>query len=413
MEPAAGRPRPLSGVRVLDISTMIAAPLTASLLADWGAEVVKIERPRYGDHVRHFGAQAKGEGLYWKTLARNKRSVALDLRTGAGQAIFRRWLPQFNVLIENFRPGTLERWGLDPTELRKLAPGLVIMRLTAFGQDGPYRERPGFGTLAEAMSGYTAASGFPDRPPLLPSVPLADILAGFLGAGAICASLVRSKQGGGGETIDLAIYEAMLKLVELQIVEYDQKGTLHRRLGNRIEDVAPRGAYQCADGKWIALSASTQGVAEGVLRAIGGEELLSDPRFRTNVERVENAEALDTLLGNWCAQRDRDEALRIFGEMGGAVGPLENVATMLENPQVIDRGSIATVLDPILGPMRMTAAYPSFLESAPAQFSTGPSEVGIDTADLLARDLGLSESELLELREQGAIDYPLAAEHAT
>jgi crotonobetainyl-CoA:carnitine CoA-transferase CaiB-like acyl-CoA transferase len=406
MVPAGnGKPRPLAGVRVLDISTMIAAPLTASLLADWGAEVVKVERPRYGDHVRHFGAQAHGEGLYWKTLARNKRSVALDLRTQAGQAIFRRWLPKFDVLVENFRPGTLERWGLDPAELRQIAPQLVILRLTAFGQDGPYRDRPGFGTLAEAMSGYTAASGFPDRPPLLPSVPLADVLAGLLGAGAICASLVRAARGGGGETIDLAIYEAMLKLVELQIVEYDQKGTLHRRLGNRIEDVAPRGAYECSDGRWIALSASTQPVAEGVLRAIGGEDLVADPRFRTNVERVEHAEEIDELLGRWCAQRTRDEALRVLGAMGGAVGPLENIATMLENPQVIDRGSIATVNDPVLGPVRMTAAYPAFLESAPAGLETGPSAVGADTVAVLARDLGLSAAELAELREAGAVDW--------
>jgi crotonobetainyl-CoA:carnitine CoA-transferase CaiB-like acyl-CoA transferase len=400
------KPRPLVGVRVLDISTMIAAPLTASLLADWGAEVVKVERPTYGDHVRHFGAQQSGQGLYWKTLARNKSSVALDLRTPRGQDIFKRWLPKFDVLIENFRPGTLERWGLDPGQLRAIAPNLVILRLTAFGQEGPYRERPGFGTLAEAMSGYTASSGFADRPPLLPSVPLADVLAGLLGAGAICASLVRGARGGGGETIDLAIYEAMLKLVELQIVEFDQNGSLHRRLGNRIEDVAPRGAYQCADGNWIALSASTQGVAEGVLRAIGGDALAADPRFRNNVTRVEHAEEIDDLIGRWCAQRNRDEVLRIFGEMGGAVGPLENIAGMLENPQVVARGSIVSVQDDVLGALRMTAAYPSFLESRPAELTPGPSTVGAGTRALLARDLGLSEADLDELGRAGAIDWP-------
>jgi len=392
---------------------MIAAPLVASLLADWGADVVKVERPGYGDHVRHFGAQHDGEGLYWKTLARNKRSVALDLRTPAGQQLFRRWVTRFDVLIENFRPGTLERWGLDPAELRRIAPRLVILRLTAFGQEGPYRDRPGFGTLAEAMSGFAAVNGFADRPPLLPPVPLADILAGMLGAGAILAAIVRQLKEGQGEIIDLAIYEAMLKLVELQIVEYDQNGTLHHRIGNRIEDAAPRGAYACADGKWIALSASTQPVAEGVLRAIGGQELAQDPRFRTNVERVQHATELDDALAGWCAQRTRDEALRIFGEMGGAVGPLENVATMLENPQVVARRSIVHPLDDRLGPIRMTDAYPRFLESPPAQLEPGPGPVGADTRMVLARDLGLSDAELDELQGAGVISAPAAAESAT
>ncbi len=403
------REQPLAGVRVLDLSTMIAAPLAASMLSDWGAEVVKIERPVHGDHVRRFGAQRDGEGLYWKTLARNKRSVALDLHRPEAQALLRRWIPSFDVLIENFRPGTLERWDLAPERLRETTPGLIVLRITAFGQSGPYRDLPGFGTLAEAMSGLAAVTGFEDRPPLLPAVPMADIMAGNLGAGAVSAALVRRGRDGRGETIDLAIYEAMLKLVELQVIEYDQNRTLHHRIGNRIEDTAPRGAYECSDGNWVALSASTQPIAERVLRTIGGDAMLRDPRFATNEDRVAHADVLDAALAAWCKQRDRATALAIFSAADCAAGPLENVATMLENPQIVARGSIVAVDDPALGPIRMTNAYPSFTETPPRAFVPGPRAIGEHTRAVLSRDLGLGDAELERLQASGAIDWPAAA----
>ncbi len=392
----------LTGLRVLDLSTMIAAPLAGSLLADWGADVVKIEQPLVGDHVRRFGAQRHGQGLYWKTLGRGKQSVALDLHVPEVQRLLRRWAPAFDVIIENFRPGTLERWNIGPDSLRSNAPGLIVLRTTAFGQEGPYRTRPGFGTIAEALSGMAAVTGFPDRPPLLPAFPLADVLAGYLGASAILAALFRLERTGAGEVIDLAIYEAALKVVESQILEYDQNGTLHEPHGNHIGDAAPRGAYACADGKWLALSASTQAVAERVMRTVGGEELATNARFRTNPDRLAHVDELDALVAAWCAQRSREEALAAFDAAHCATGPLENIATMLENPQVVARESIVTVEDPVLGALRMSNVFPRFTSVKREPPVPGASQVGEHTRDVLARDLNLDEAEFERLTCAGA-----------
>jgi crotonobetainyl-CoA:carnitine CoA-transferase CaiB-like acyl-CoA transferase len=397
---------PLAGLRVLDLSTMIAAPMAATLLGDYGAEVVKVEMPGAGDHVRRFGAQKNGQGLYWKTLSRGKQSVSLDLRRQEGKELLLRWVEQFDVLVENFRPGTLEKWGLAPADLRAVNPRLIVLRVTAYGQDGPYREQPGFGTLAEALSGLAAVSGFADRPPLLPAYPLADIMAGNLGATAVLAAVQRRHTTGTGDTIDLAIYEAALKLVEINVLEYQQLGTEHGRTGNRYGPAAPRGSYQCRDERWIALSGSTQAMAVNVLRTIGGDALVADPRFTTNNERRANVEELDAVIADWCGQRDRDDALAELTAGGCAVGPLESVATMMDNPQVAHRGSIATVEDPDLGPLAMTGIFPRFQDAETRIGRPGPAAVGADTDEVLARDLGLGADELAALRAAGVTDGP-------
>ncbi len=385
---------PLAGVRVLDCSTMIAAPTTAAMLADFGATVVKLERPGSGDHVRRYGARKNGVGLYWKSLGRNKKSVALDLHDPAVQELLLRWLPTFDVFIENFRPGTLERWNLAPERLLAAAPQLVILRMTAFGQDGPYRDRAGFGTLAEAMTGVAAVSGYDDRPPLLPAFPTADVMAGQAAAAAVCAAYVRRLRTGDGEIIDFAIYEAIMKLTESQIIEYAANGTLHRRLGNRMEDTAPRGAYRCADGGWVALSGSTQEVAERVLRTIGGDALVADPRFRTNVDRVANGEELDALIERFCETHPREEIVATFTAAGCAVGPLETIDSVMQNPQVVARGSLARLADPELGEIVMSNAFPRFVRAGAPTLVPGRSAVGADTAEVLRRELGLSGEEL-------------------
>ncbi|HEX3466965.1 MAG TPA: CoA transferase [Candidatus Elarobacter sp.] len=397
---------PLAGVRVLDCATMIAAPGAAAMLADFGAEVVKIERPGSGDHSRRYGARKHGIGLYWKALGRNKRSVALDLHVPAAQALLLRWLPQFDVFIENFRPGTLERWNLGPDRLLAAAPHLVVLRVTAFGQQGPYRERAGFGTLAEAMTGVAAVSGYDDRPPLLPAFPMADIMSGQAAAAAVCAAYARRLRTGDGEVIDFAIYEAVMKLVESQITEYAANGTLHRRLGNRMEDTAPRGAYRCGDGAYVALSGSTQEVAERVLRTIGGPELAADPRFRTNADRVANGEALDALIDAYCATRTRDDAIAQLAAAGCAVGPLESIASVFDNPQIAARGSLAELPDDDLGTIVINAPFPAFERAGAPVLEPGRSTVGADTASVLARDLALGEDELRALQQAGAIDDP-------
>src|SRR5581483_2981821 len=385
---------PLAGVRVLDCSTMIAGPTTCAMLADFGAAVVKIERPGSGDHARRYGARKNGIGLYWKSLGRNKKSVALDLHDPAVQELLLRWLPSFDVFVENFRPVTLERWNLGPERLLAAAPHLVVLRMTAFGQDGPYRDRAGFGTLAEAMTGVAAVSGYDDRPPLLPAFPLADIMAGQAATGAVCAAYARRLRCGDGEVIDFAIYEAIMKLTESQLTEYAANGTLHRRLGNRMEDTAPRGAYRCADGHWVALSGSTQEVAERVLRTIGGEALVRDPRFRTNVERLVHGEELDALIERFCEARPRDEIVATFTAAGCAVGPLETIDSVFENPQIAARGSLVTLPDPDLGEVTVSNSFPRFAHAGAPALAPGPSSVGADTAEVLRRELGLGEEEL-------------------
>jgi crotonobetainyl-CoA:carnitine CoA-transferase CaiB-like acyl-CoA transferase len=403
---------PLQGVRVLDAATMIAAPTTGAMLADFGAEVVKVERPGSGDHARRYGPQRNGIGLYAKSLGRGKRSVALDLHDVAAQALLLRWLPTFDIFLENFRPGTLERWQLGPERLLEVAPHLVVLRMTAFGQGGPYRDRAGFGTLAEAMTGLASVTGWEDRPPLLPPVPLADVMAGQAATAAVCAAYIRRLRTGAGEIIDFAIYEAIMKLVESQLIEYAANGTLHTRLGNRMEDTAPRGAYRCADGAWIALSGSTQEVAQRILRTIGGDELVADPRFHTNPDRVAHGEELDALLAGYCDAHSREDAIARFTAAGCAVGPLETIDSVFANPQIVARGSLVEVEDPDLGTLTMANAFPRFARAGSVIPTPGRTVVGADTAEVLGRELGLSEAELRALAARGAIDDPRYREGA-
>ncbi len=396
---------PLAGIRVLELATMIAAPTTGALLADYGARVIKVERPGPGDLARKFGAlDADGVSWYWRSLARGKKLIALDLHDPEIQALVRRWIGTFDVLIENFRPGTLERFDLAPEKLLELNPRLVVLRVTAFGQDGPYRERAGFGTLAEAMTGIASVTGYEDTPPLLPSYPLADVTTGYLGAAAVNAALVRAARTGRGEIIDCAIYEAAIKLVEHQIMEFDRAGTVHKRMGNRMEDIAPRGAYLCAGGEWIAISGSAQPIAERILRVVGGEALANDPRYASNALRVQNADELDRTLAAWCAVRTRDAALEELTAAGGAAGPLETIDSVLHNPQVEARGTFVPVSERGGAALRMTGILPRFERAQMSGPFPGELAVGARTREILAGELHLTDADLASLEARGAIE---------
>lgn len=373
---------------------MIAAPLAASLLCDHGAEVVKVERPGTGDHVREFGRQVAGHGLYWKALNRGKEIVALDLRLPRVQALVREWVPQFDVLVDNFRPGTLARWGLDPDLLRELAPRLVVLQVTAYGQSGPYQNRPGFGTLAEGMTGIVWASRQGGRPQL-PPYPIADVLAGHLGAAAVLAAVERRHSTGRGDRIDLAIYEAALKLVELEVLASGMDGATADRAAGVPESAAgPRGTYRCSDGLWIALAASTRETAMRVLSAVGGDDLANDPRLATNAGRLQHHDLLDARIQGWCAERDRETAVDVLSRSGCAVGPVETFGTMPDNRQVVARGSVVQVADPDVGPLAMLNVLPRFAEGCAPVPAPAPGEVGRDTVAVLQRDLGLSAAEV-------------------
>jgi crotonobetainyl-CoA:carnitine CoA-transferase CaiB-like acyl-CoA transferase len=394
--------KPLEGLRVIDLATVIAGPRIASYLGDFGADVIKVEHPVHGDDTRRFGAQRDGVSMYWKLVSRNKRCITLNLSDPDGQDIARKLFATADVVIENFRPGTLERWNLAPDALRAANPKLVIVRVTGFGQDGPYAQRPGFATLAEAMSGLASITGEPDGPPLLPPIALADEVAGLVGTWATLAALYhRDARGGTGQVIDLSLYESLMQLLGPLPLAWDQLGYLQPRMGSRLPYSAPRNTYRCADGKWVGLSATAQRVAMRLFDAIGRPELKDDPRFATNRDRLEHADELDALIAEWMSVHDRNEAIEIFEHYDAALAPIYDVSEFMDDPHVRHRGSIETVVDRDWGPIRMQGVHPR-LSDTPGEIAwTGPSEMGSHDAEVYA-ELGLSD-RLDELRRRGVI----------
>ncbi|TDE36542.1 CoA transferase [Actinomadura sp. 6K520] len=390
----------LSGVRVLDAATLFAGPLAATLLADYGAEVIKIEHPR-GDPVRGHGAQRDGVGLWWKMLGRGKKAVTLYLGSPEGQELFRRMAADADVVIENFRPGTLERWGLGYAELHAINPRLVLARVTGFGQTGPYAGRPGFGTLAEAMSGFAAITGEPDGPPTLPPFGLADGIAALATAYAVLTALRAREATGTGQVVDLAIIEPILTLLGPQIIAYDQLGELQRRTGNRSHNNAPRNIYRTRDGGWVAVSTSAQSIAERVLRLVGRPDLIDEPWFATGADRARHADELDEAVGSWIAARDRAEVVAAFAEAQAAVAPVYTAADVLDDPQYAALGTIATVPDDELGPVRMQNVL-FRLSRTPGRIAWAGPPLGAHTAEILAR-YGADEAAQAVLRAKGVI----------
>ncbi|TDB94347.1 CoA transferase [Actinomadura sp. 7K534] len=390
----------LSGIRVLDAATLFAGPLAATLLADFGAEVIKIEHPR-GDPVRGHGAQRDGVGLWWKMLGRGKKAVTLYLGSPEGQELFRRMAADADVVIENFRPGTLERWGLGYDALREINPRLVLARVTGFGQTGPYSGRPGFGTLAEAMSGFAAITGEPDGPPTLPPFGLADGIAALATAYAVLTALRAREATGTGQVVDLAIIEPILTLLGPQIIAYDQLGELQARTGNRSHNNAPRNIYRTRDGGWVAISTSAQSIAERVMRLVGRPDLIDEPWFGTGADRARHTDELDEAVGSWIAARDRAEVVAAFEEAQAAVAPVYTAADVLDDPQFQALGTIATVPDDELGPVRMQNVL-FRLSQTPGRIDWAGPPLGAHTAEILAR-YGADEAEQAVLRAKGVI----------
>ncbi|WP_433382712.1 CaiB/BaiF CoA transferase family protein [Actinoplanes sp. CA-142083] len=391
---------PLDGVRVVDASTLFAGPLAATVLGDYGAEVIKVEHPSRGDPARGHGPAKDGVPLWWTMLGRNKKTVNLDL--GKGAAVARRLIADADVLIENFRPGTLERWGLAPSVLHADNPGLVIARVTTYGQFGPYSGRPGFGTLAEAMSGFAAITGAPDGPPTLPPFGLADGIAALTCAQAIMTALYhRDVHGGGGQVIDLAIVEPMLTVLGMQAMVYDQLGVIQQRTGNRSVNNAPRNTYRTADGKWVAISTSAQAIAERVMRLVGRPELIGEPWFATGVGRAAHAGELDAAVGGWVAERDLATVVKAFDDAQAAVAPVYDIADVFADPQFQARDSVTTADDPVLGPVRMPGPLYR-LSRTPGRISWTGRPRGADTDEVLA-GLGYDEDARAALRAEGVI----------
>ncbi len=394
---------PLAGLRVIDCSTVIAGPRIAMYFGDFGADVIKVEHPERGDDTRRFGAQRDGVSCYWKVVSRNKRCITLNLSDPKGQELARKLFATADVLIENFRPGTLERWNLSPDSLLEKNPKLVIVRVTGFGQTGPYAKRPGFATLAEAMSGLASITGEPDGPPVLPPIALADEVTGLVGTWATLAALYwRDAKGGKGQIIDLSLYESLMQLLGPLPLAWDQLGYLQPRMGSRLPYTAPRNAYLCSDGKWVALSATAQRVAMRVFDAIERPELKDDPRFATHGDRIAHMDELDELIADWISRHTRDDALAHFELHDAALAPIYDVAEFMDDPHVNERGSISTVDDPAWGPIRMQSVHPLMNETPGRIASAGPDETGTHNDEVFA-ELGIPRADIDELRNAGVI----------
>ncbi|MGV4982690.1 CaiB/BaiF CoA transferase family protein [Streptomyces sp. NRAIS4] len=394
-------PPPLTGLRVLDLATLFAGPLAATLLGDFGAEVIKVEHPDRPDPSRGHGPAKHGVGLWWKVLGRNKRTITLDLSTPGGRATLLRLAATTDVVIENFRPGTLERWELGWAELAAANPRLVLARVTAFGQFGPYAHRPGFGTLAEAMSGFAAITGEPDSPPTLPPFGLADSVAGLATAYAVLTALAARERTGAGQVVDMAIIEPILSVLGPHLTWYDQLGHVQERTGNRSANNAPRNTYRTADGLWVAVSTSAQSVAERVMRLVGRPELIEEPWFATGADRAAHTDVLDEAVGSWIAARTRAEVLAAFEKAEAAVAPIQDVRDVLADPQYQALNTVTTVDDPELGPLRMQNVL-FRLSSTPGAIRWAGRPHGADTEAVLT-ELGLTPADIAALRTGGAL----------
>ena len=392
---------PLNGLRVIDAATLFAGPVIASLLGDFGAEIIKIEHPS-GDALRKTGYQKDGVPLWWKVVGRNKRCITLNLKSGGD--IFKKLVSTADVLIENFRPGTLESWGLGWDVLSELNPRLVMVRVTGFGQNGPYANKPGFGTLAEAMSGFAHITGMPDGPPTLPPFGLADGIAAQYGAFATMFALYErdAKGSGMGQYIDLSLYEPIFALLGYQPTLYDQLGVVQNRTGNRSINNAPRNTYSTKDGRWVALSASAPSIVKRVLTLTGGEQVAADPRFQTAADRVKHIEEIDAIVGGWISRHTLDEVLKIFEEYEGAVALVYDIAQIFEDPHFKARNDLISVPDAELGTVKMQNAFP-FMSRTPGQVRHAGQPLGYETKDILQDELGLSDDDIADLKKRGVI----------
>lgn len=401
---AISRPLPLEGVRVIDAATMIAAGGACTHLADFGAEVIKVEHPETGDPVRVFGKKKNGIGIYWKSLNRNKRYVTLNLGKPEGQDLLKRLVKDADVLVENYRPGTFAKWGLDYSVLKEINPSLIMVSVSGFGQAGPYSKLGGFGTVAEGLSGFTSVNGPADGPPTLPGLALADGIASIAAALSIMIALHgrNADPENKGQYIDLSLCEPLMRTLETHFMSYDQLGVVAHRAGNSSSNIVPRNAYRTKEGDWVALSGASQNIAMNVLRAVERPELCEDERYNTNEARLKHREELDGIIGDWIGAHSTAEVLKTFSEAKAVVGPMYNVAQTMSDAHFVERGSFVSIDDPDFGPMRVCGMLAKFSETPGQVRWTAPLKKGIDN-EAVFKALGLTDEQLATLRETGII----------
>jgi crotonobetainyl-CoA:carnitine CoA-transferase CaiB-like acyl-CoA transferase len=390
---------PLDGIRVVDLSRLVAGNMLSLQLADQGAEVIKIEDPRTGDPLRAW--RVKGLSLHWKVYARNKKSLALNLRPQAGRDALMDLLMQSQVLIENYRPGTLEEMGFAPEVLHARNPKLIIVRITGFGQDGPYRDRPGFGTLVEAMSGFAAKNGFGDRPPVLPPLALADMVAGLYGAYSVMIALRVAEQTGKGQVIDLPLLDPIISILGPEAASYRVTGEKPQRTGSRSLTTSPRNVYATKDGRYIAISASIQAMAERVFRAIGKPEMIDDPRFRTNTDRVRHIDECDGAVADFIAARSLDENMAIFQAAEVTANPVYEIDQLIADEHIQARGVIVEAPDEEAGGVLMHNIIPR-LSDTPGKLRRPAPGLGEHTREVLG-EIGYPAERIAALEADGVV----------
>lgn len=392
----------LQDLKVLELGSMLAGPFVGSMLADFGARVVKVEKPGKPDALREWPPHKNGLGLWWKTTARNKHSITLDISRPEGQELARTLICESDIVIENFRPGTLERWELSPGALGDSVDHVVWVRVSGWGQTGPYRLQGGYATIAEAFSGLASFTGHPSVGPMVSAFPMGDYLAGIFGAFGAMAAIHRRERTGKGQVVDVALYEPLLRIIESVVVRYDQTGARKALLGNQMEEDVPRNVYKTADGGAIAISCGSQRIFEGLVDAMGRSDLKTDPRFATMADRVVHRDAIDGEVAAWVARHATDEALAMLLQHKVVAGKVNDIADVLANAHVAARKAILTVLDPELGEMRMPAPVPR-LSDTPGTIAWAGIDPGGSNEEVFLNWIGLSQQEFEALKRDNII----------
>lgn len=392
----------LSDLKVLELGSMLAGPFVGSMLADFGARVIKVEKPGKPDALREWPPHKDGAALWWKTMARNKHTVTLDISRPEARELALRLIGESDIVIENFRPGTLERWGLDPAELSQRFPRIVWVRVSGWGQTGPNREQGGYATIAEAFSGLASFTGHADKGPTVSAFPMGDYLAGIFGAFGALAAIHRRERSGGGQVVDVALYEPLLRIIESVVVRYDQTGKKKPLLGNQMEEDVPRNVYETADGGAIAISCGSQSIYDGLVDAMQRPDLKSDPRFATMADRVIHRDAIDGEVAAWLKTQPTASALEKLVANKVVAGKINDIADVLSDAHVAAREAIRTLVDETLGPMRMPAPVPKLSET-PGDIRWSGRDPGASNDEVFGGWLGLSAAEIEDLRRNHII----------
>jgi crotonobetainyl-CoA:carnitine CoA-transferase CaiB-like acyl-CoA transferase len=399
----ASNAKPLTGVRIIDAGNMVAAPFAAVLLADLGADVIKIEHPVHGDGQRKLEPIFEGVPLWWKSIARNKRCITLDLSKPPGAEVFKDLVRGADAVIENYRPGTLERWGIGYDVIKSIAPKAVVLRISGFGQTGPYKDRPGFGRVAEAMSGLTHLIGDADGPPMSPGYPLGDLIAGLFGAFSVMVALYqRDALGGPSQMIDLALFEALFRLMDFDAIQYDKTGVIHTRSGNQVAYAAPSSTYKTADGKYITMAASNHNVWLRLCQAMERDDLPLDPKFADNVSRVNHSDEINGIVADWIGRRSRDDVVERFSAHDVAFSAIYDIQDIFADPQYAAREALVRVADPELGEGVVQNVVPKLSETPGAVDFLGPA-LGAHNDDVYRGELHYPDDRIAALKRAGII----------